>query len=302
MKTLKKNIEEKGITLVALVVTIIILLILAGVTINMVLGQDGLIKKSKIAKEKYENSALEEQEEMNGATEIMNNLYSQYSTPSEDNVVKPVVKKGDVVIIKSNINMVAIGDTLKVSKDDLMDQEFYVIGKENNNLTLLSKYNLNKNPIEGSTTIFTQAPNKIYAETSVAFSSSYYWYVEGKLVSWQLDLNKKGTDEVLLDDTDIAIKRAADYGNYLTGNSGRLLTEVEAKENLKTTLGANYEKIIWGQENGSKQNYLMYWIATVADNNMMLIRTGFGMSKDWGASGPNDATQMGVRPVINIQF
>ena len=302
MKTLKKNIEEKGITLVALVVTIIILLILAGVTINMVLGQDGLIKKSKIAKEKYENSALEEQEEMNGATEIMNNLYSQYSTPSEDNVVKPVVKKGDVVIIKSNINMVTIGDTLKVSKDALMDQEFYVIGKENNNLTLLSKYNLNKNPIEGSTTIFTQAPNKIDAETSVAFSSSYYWYVEGKLVSWQLDLNKKGTDEVLLDDTDIAIKRAADYGNYLTGNSGRLLTEVETKENLKTTLGANYEKIIWGQENGSKQNYLMYWIATVADNNKMLIRTGFGMSKAWGASGPNDATQMGVRPVINIQF
>ena len=62
MKTLKKNIEEKGITLVALVVTIIILLILAGVTINMVLGQDGLIKKSKIAKEKYENSALRRDE------------------------------------------------------------------------------------------------------------------------------------------------------------------------------------------------------------------------------------------------
>ena len=43
MSTHKKSIGDAGITLVALVVTIIILLILAGVTINMVLGQNGLI-------------------------------------------------------------------------------------------------------------------------------------------------------------------------------------------------------------------------------------------------------------------
>lgn len=41
--------KEKGITLVALVVTIIILLILAGVAINMALGDNGLFKKSKEA-------------------------------------------------------------------------------------------------------------------------------------------------------------------------------------------------------------------------------------------------------------
>lgn len=42
IKTIK---EEHGITLVALVVTIIILLILAGVTINMALGDNGLFIK-----------------------------------------------------------------------------------------------------------------------------------------------------------------------------------------------------------------------------------------------------------------
>lgn len=37
--------EQKGITLVALVVTIVVLLILVAVSINLVLGENGLIKK-----------------------------------------------------------------------------------------------------------------------------------------------------------------------------------------------------------------------------------------------------------------
>ncbi len=47
----KKEIKEqnKGITLIALVVTIVVLLILAGVTITMVLGQDGIITQAQNA-------------------------------------------------------------------------------------------------------------------------------------------------------------------------------------------------------------------------------------------------------------
>ena len=44
---MKRNFKEKGITLVALVVTVIILLILAGVTLNIVLGDNGLIRENK---------------------------------------------------------------------------------------------------------------------------------------------------------------------------------------------------------------------------------------------------------------
>lgn len=39
--------ENKGVTLVALVITIIVLLILAGVTLSMVVGNNGLFKKAK---------------------------------------------------------------------------------------------------------------------------------------------------------------------------------------------------------------------------------------------------------------
>ena len=44
--------NNKGITLVALVVTIVVLLILAGVSINLVLGNNGIITNAKEAAEK----------------------------------------------------------------------------------------------------------------------------------------------------------------------------------------------------------------------------------------------------------
>mgnify|MGYP004586667991 FL=1 len=54
----KKN---KGITLIALVVTIIVLLILAGISISMLTGQNGILNRAAEAKERNESSsALEE--------------------------------------------------------------------------------------------------------------------------------------------------------------------------------------------------------------------------------------------------
>ena len=65
MKHKEKRIQEnKGITLIALVVTIMVLIILATVSINAVLGQNGIIKKAKQAKEMYSNSIAKDNEEM----------------------------------------------------------------------------------------------------------------------------------------------------------------------------------------------------------------------------------------------
>ena len=55
---LKKYKSEKAITLIALVITIIVLIILAGVSINLVLGDNGIITKTKEAK----NTHTKEQE------------------------------------------------------------------------------------------------------------------------------------------------------------------------------------------------------------------------------------------------
>ena len=57
---MKKLREERAITLVALVVTIVVLLILVGVTINLVVGQNGIIARVKEAAQKTENATKNE--------------------------------------------------------------------------------------------------------------------------------------------------------------------------------------------------------------------------------------------------
>ena len=57
--------SNKAITLVALIITIIILLILAGVSLSMVLGDNGLINKAQSSVDKYQQSANNEQAMLN---------------------------------------------------------------------------------------------------------------------------------------------------------------------------------------------------------------------------------------------
>lgn len=52
--------QKKGITLIALVITIIVLLILAGISISMLSGDNGILQKTTTAKENTEKSQIEE--------------------------------------------------------------------------------------------------------------------------------------------------------------------------------------------------------------------------------------------------
>ena len=67
--TLRRN---KGITLIALVVTIIVLLILAGISIVMLTGQNGILNRAVEAKEKTEVAQEEENEKLQGYEDTIN--------------------------------------------------------------------------------------------------------------------------------------------------------------------------------------------------------------------------------------
>ena len=60
-----------GITLIALIITIILLLILAGVTLHFTLGENGIIKNVEIAGNKYKE---EEQKEKNALDEMYSKI------------------------------------------------------------------------------------------------------------------------------------------------------------------------------------------------------------------------------------
>ena len=70
-----KNIKEKrGITLIALAVTIVVILILAGVTIDAVFSDDGIINKAKEAANAMNNAVVNDQAELNDLLEELNEI------------------------------------------------------------------------------------------------------------------------------------------------------------------------------------------------------------------------------------
>ena len=69
MKICKNN---KGITLIALVVSIIVLLILAGISISMLTGQNGILNRASEAREQTETSQKEENKKMQGYEDLIN--------------------------------------------------------------------------------------------------------------------------------------------------------------------------------------------------------------------------------------
>ena len=81
-KQMKKT-QENGITLIALVITIIILLILATVTLNVVLGEGGLIDRAQQAKDLTEQAVLEEQQGINSLMSEFTNIMAEDQTPQK---------------------------------------------------------------------------------------------------------------------------------------------------------------------------------------------------------------------------
>ena len=63
-----------GITLIALVVTIVVLLILAGITISLVFSENGIIAKAQEAANKTKEATINEQAQMNEIADYMENM------------------------------------------------------------------------------------------------------------------------------------------------------------------------------------------------------------------------------------
>ena len=79
-----KTKEMKGITLITLVITIVVLMILAGVSINTVLGDDGIIKKAKEAAEATKRASAEEE---------MNRLVLEYQLAKNDETLESFLQE-----------------------------------------------------------------------------------------------------------------------------------------------------------------------------------------------------------------
>ena len=94
LKEKNNNLKENGITLIALIVTIVILLILAGVTLTAVFSDNGIIKRARDAQTKTDQGVQKDLEPMGELEDLINKNSGENK---EENAVKISTLVGTVV-------------------------------------------------------------------------------------------------------------------------------------------------------------------------------------------------------------
>lgn len=220
--------EKRGITLIALIITIIVLLILAGVTISSISSDDGILTKTQIASSKnklssfvedanllYQSSYIEEQ--ANGTSivtsDIINDLknkgYEIESLEVEGKIVSGIQIMDENNNVVSNIKMTP-NSTRKLKVSLLYNDDNYVyyvkIDNQNyqflvNNGIKLIETPIDLEKIKASNIILT--PSITSVDTKILVDNAFAVITEPTTIA---DLSEieiaskgtKGTDEIKL--------------------------------------------------------------------------------------------------------
>lgn len=180
--------KEKGITLIALIITIIIMLILAGVVINLTIGENGLFKTAKQAGKDYEISAIKEQI----ITDVYDKQAQNEGDVSEDNL-KEILEKYGTLSEEENLMDKTLTTTKRNYKIKVSDIFYGTTIKDGS-----------QNP-EGS------GEDPVVGDKSGANNPNISKITQKTYVTW--DLNKEGTEYVINDTQTTEPNNWYDYEN-----------------------------------------------------------------------------------------
>lgn len=124
----KKNMtmlrNAKGITLIALVITIVVLVILAGVAINLSLSNNGIFNRAKQAREDYKHATNEEQSGLANVEKAMDEIAGGSTTnpPVEKSEIEKSRDAGTYMttpttLKDSNENLIKVPEGFKIAQD-----------------------------------------------------------------------------------------------------------------------------------------------------------------------------------------
>ncbi len=134
--------KQNGITLVALVVTIVVLLILAGITIMYTMGDNSIFKKAQEAKDKTNQAIKNEQEYMNSIDNMLNkylngtgndettgptdepieNIKSDWTTIEK--IAKEIAKDNTITNETEEVKVVVDGKRYTIKPGDIFEVEY----------------------------------------------------------------------------------------------------------------------------------------------------------------------------------
>ena len=294
MKQKLKN--EKGITLVALVITIIVLLILAGVTLSMVMGDSGIFGKANQAKEQTQLSNAEEIIKLavleNKVKSVSGDADALTNEELKTEIGKKLTEQGYTVS----------GSTVTYYGDKTIDIENYLdkektttytaynvgdqvtVGGENFYVIKASSASEEKVTLLAEKNIDTTTMKQSDSANTIAFSSTNYWSsIEG--ITYPYNLNGVETSV----STDV-INIAKAYGTA-KGGEGRLMTVEEAFKITGLTSYGTINSPDWIKSTN-------FWLGSAGAASGVWSVRGEGSRLDY--YGFSSDGHYGVRPVIEI--
>ena len=182
----RKKEKEKGITLVALVITVVVMLILAGVAIAAVVDGDGLFSKTRQAAETYENAARNEgdtiQSMINQIDEYLGNKNTGTGDGDGDDDNPPAggATIGEIV----NENKTFSGGTTGSYSDPIIPKGFAPVNEGNATWGSADGYQKGLVIQDGSGNQFVWVPVN---GTNVTFARQDWRNSEGKLLTYPAD-------------------------------------------------------------------------------------------------------------------
>ncbi|MCI9087172.1 MAG: type II secretion system protein [Clostridia bacterium] len=250
--------EQSGITLVALVVTIVVLLILAGITIMYTMGENSIFKKAQEAKNKTEEAIKNEQEYMSQIDNMLNEYINGNTTKEE--TVADIVNKVQTItkIVKDeNGNKVVIPRGFKIVPDT-----------ENNDIDYT--YSSDKKPCvqdgiviedeEGNQFVWIpvgEIKNKDNTTTTITLGRYTFDTTNGipkleqnadnytEIVNIKLENYSYDIQELVNGDTNTAAKNLGNFVTKTKINNGFYLARYEASKGIDKKVKSQANKEVW---------------------------------------------------------
>lgn len=175
--------NNKAITLVALIITIIVLLIIATVSINMIMGDNGILSKAQLAKQNTNSAAYDEENKLGKTNEIIDNYTTRSGTISDEQynqlldrvtsletTVSALSGSLGSVSNNSETKTLAAASTTNIASLTLTQGKYIILGDIQQNNLALNYFQLKLNNVDFSTSYSTpsyDSQNGNYKEATI---------------------------------------------------------------------------------------------------------------------------------------
>jgi hypothetical protein len=162
----RKN--KRGITLIALVITIIVLLILAGITINLTIGEGGIITIAQQAGKNYVQASVDEQTDLSDLTDYLNAKTTAVGNKVEDLIKTTTIEGEETTVTIGQKISDGTGSTVPVPAG------FYYVGGTVASGAVISDSAEDENKYKGQTVVGTDLVGNQYVFIPVDGTSLKY--------------------------------------------------------------------------------------------------------------------------------